>query len=125
MTGSDEVTVRVAGVLDDDDEELAVATARLREELLALEVDDVEPLAGEGAPDGAKGLSLALGALLVKLGSGVPLRAVLDVLQRWARANRRDVEVTLDGNTLRLTSVSAEQQDKIIDVWLARHAGGG
>lgn len=124
MAGSDEVTVRVAGVPGDDAEELAVATARLRDELLALDVDDVEPLAGEAVPDGAKGLSVVLGALLVKVGSGVPLRAVLDALLRWARASRRDVEVTLDGDTLRLTGVSAEQQDRIIDSWLARHAGG-
>jgi len=124
MTGSEEVTVRVAGVLGDDDEELTVATAWLRDELLALDVDDVEPLAGEAMPDGAKGLGVALAAVLVKVGSGVSLRAVLDALLRWARASRRDLEVTLDGDTLRLTGVSAEQQDKIIDAWLARHAGG-
>jgi hypothetical protein len=32
--------------------------------------------------------------------------------------------VTVAGDTLRLTGVTSEQQDKIIDAWLARHAGG-
>jgi hypothetical protein len=124
MTGSGEVTVRVAADPSGDDEELAALGARLREELLDLDVDAVDPLPEDAAPDGAKGVAALAGALLVRIGSGVGLRAVVDTLLRWARASRRDVEVTVAGDTLRLTGVTSEQQDKIIDAWLARHAGG-
>jgi hypothetical protein len=122
MTDSDYVTVRL-GVAGGDDQELADAAGVLRDELLALDVDAVEPLTGEAAP-GAKGAGVVLGALLVRLGGAVPLRAVVDALLRWARGSGRTVEVTLDGDTLRLGNASAEQQERIIDAWLARHAGG-
>ena len=55
---------------------------------------------------------------------GVGLLSRSAALLRWARASRRDVEVTVGGDTLRLTGVTSEQQDKIIDAWLERHAGG-
>jgi hypothetical protein len=34
------------------------------------------------------------------------------------------VEVTIDGDTLKVTGATAEQQEQIINVWLARHAAG-
>jgi hypothetical protein len=124
MTQGRDLTVRVTAAPDGDAEEVAAEATLLREELLALDVEDVRPLAEVESPHGAKGLSVVVGALLVRLASGSALRGVVGVVRRWAAVNKRDVEVTLDGDTLRLTSVTPEQQEKIIDAWLARHAGG-
>jgi hypothetical protein len=118
-----DLTVRVGALSAEEADELAAVTARLREELLELDVDAVEPVDAEPAPAGAKGFGVLVGALLVRLGSGAVLRAVLEAVRRWATASGREVEVTLGGDTLRLTGVSVEQQERILDAWLSRHAG--
>lgn len=38
------------------------------------------------------------------------------------RKNRRTIEITLDGDTLTLVDASREQQAKILELWLSRHA---
>jgi hypothetical protein len=35
------------------------------------------------------------------------------------------VEVSIDGDVLKLTGATSQQQEKIVDAWLARHAAGG
>jgi hypothetical protein len=45
----------------DDDDEMLVLAARLREVLLELDVADVEPLSDDAAPEGAKGLRRSAG----------------------------------------------------------------
>ena len=121
MSATENVSVWLRAGADEEPDEIAEATDRLRSELLALDVDAVDPVEGDPAPGDAKGLSVVVGALLVRLGSGTALRAVVDAVRRWASSTSRDVEVTIDGDTLRLTGVSAEQQQKVLDAWLARH----
>jgi hypothetical protein len=47
---------------------------------------------------------------------------VVTAVRDWAARNNREVELTIDGDTLRATRISAAQQEKVIDAWLARHA---
>jgi hypothetical protein len=124
MAGVEGLTVQVQPTADDDVGDLLDLTSMLREELLELEVSDVRPLEPEAAPEGAKGLGTIAGWLVVQLGSGEGLRAVVDLLRGWAGRSRREVEVSIGGDTLKVAGISSEEQERIIDAWLARHAAG-
>lgn len=72
----------------------------------------------------AKGLGILAGWLVVQFGSISGLRAVVDVVRGWAARTHRVVEVSYGGDVLKVTGVTSEQQERIIDAWLARHAAG-
>ena len=113
---------------DHDAEELAELTQRLRDELLALDVDAVEPAAGGLAPEGAKAIELlAIGGLVVRFAmKATVLRSVVDATVGWlGRQQARSVKLTLNGDTLELTGVSSDEQRRLTDLWVARHAGDG
>ena len=123
MTGID-VLVQVRPTGDEETDELLDVTDGLREELLTLDVDAVRPVEARDAPDGAKGLAAIAGWLAVQLASAEGLRAAVDALKGWATQRRREVEVTIGGDTLKLSGVSADEQERIIDAWIARHSAG-
>src|ERR1700712_2496005 len=110
---------------DYDDEELFQLTQGLRAELLELDVDAVG-LGSEGeAPDGAKGLELlAIGGLVGKFAlNSAGLKSVVDTTTAWlGRQGARSVKLSLDGDTLELTGVSSDEQSKLVEQWIARHA---
>ncbi len=106
-------------------DDLAELTYSLREDLLALDVDEAEPVAFGDAPPGTKGVELAmLGGLLVKLArSAGGLRAVVRTIASWVeRANARSVRIELDGDVLEVTGVSSADQRALIDAWISRQA---
>lgn len=121
IDGSD-VTVQVQAGSDEDVEELMEVTARLRTELLELDVDAVEPVNEANAPEHAKGLAAIAGWLVVQFGSLEGLRAVVDVVRGWATRTNRQVEISFGDDVLKLTGATSAQQDKIIDAWISRHA---
>jgi hypothetical protein len=106
---------------ESDLDELADAVGRLRTELLELDVLGVDTKAAMPTPEHAKGLGAVAGALVVRLGSLSGLRAVLEVIRSWAGRTNRTVEVSLDGDTLKVVGATSAQQEKIIDAWIARH----
>lgn len=120
----------LAAVLDPgpgyDAEETFALTQGLRAELLELDVDRVELEADGEAPEGAKAVELlAIGGLAIKfvLNSAV-LKSVVETTTAWlGRQQARSVKLTLDGDTLELTGVSSEDQTRLVDEWIARHAG--
>jgi hypothetical protein len=120
MADSGELVVQVRPAPGDDGGELAELAGLLRGELLDLDVQAVDPLPGEGVPSGAKGVADAAGWLLVQLGPEA-LRVVLAKVADWVTRNDRMVEVSYAGDTLKLGRATREQQEKIIDDWLARH----
>jgi hypothetical protein len=120
MAISDDVAVRVSG--EGEIEEILDLTQALRLELLELDVEAVTAPEGPQEPD-AKGLTELAGWLVVHLGSGESLRSVIDTLRSWVGRQRCDVEVSLGGDVLKLSAVTSDQRDKIIDAWLARHSG--
>jgi hypothetical protein len=122
------VTAELDAGPDVDDEELAELTGRLRGALLELDVDAVEPASGGAAPEGAKGVELlAIGGLVIRFAmSSAMLRSVVDVASGWmSRQQARSVKLTLDGDTLEVTGTSSEEQQRLIDLWVARHARDG
>jgi len=108
---------------EDDVEVLAELTNRLRGELLDLDVEAVELIPDAIVPHGSKGLATAVGWLAAQLGPEA-LRAVLVKVTNWATRNGREVEVSYGGDTLKLGWATREQQQEVIDAWLARHAAG-
>jgi hypothetical protein len=113
---------------DSDAEELAELTRRLRGQLLELDVDAVEPATGGEAPAGSKGVELlAIGGLVIQFAmKSEVLKSVVDATTAWlGRQQGRSVKLTLDGDTLEVTGVSSDEQRRLVDLWVARHAGDG
>jgi hypothetical protein len=103
-------------------EEQDELTRALREELLELDVETVQRPAA-AAPEGARaGEVVALGTLLVTLGQGA-LGIVTSAIGRWvARRGGRSVTLELDGDRIELGGVSEEDQRRLIETFIARHA---
>lgn len=127
-----DVNGEVAAVLDagpdHDPEELLELTQRLRGELLELDVESVGLGADGEAPAGAKGAELlAFGGLAIQLAAlkAPILRSVVDATVAWlGRQQARSVKLTLDGDTLEVTGVSSDEQGRLVEQWVARHADG-
>lgn len=92
----------------------------LLEELDTLDGVDAG-LVEETGPDGAKGLAVA--AVAAKAPAAAA-KALAKLLHAWVVRTGRTVELTLGGDTLKITGASEEQQDRVIEVWLARHTPG-
>jgi hypothetical protein len=121
-----ELTVELEVTADTDAEELALLTNRLREELLGLDVDAVYPASGGQAPDSSKGIGLlAAGGLVVRFVLRQDLlHSIIDGVQSWlSRQHARSIKLTLDGDSLELTGVSSAEQDRLVELWVMRHAG--
>ena len=125
--------VQLAAVVDagpdSDAEELAELAQRLRGQLLELDVAAVEPATGGEAPAGAKGVELlAIGGLVVQFAmKSEILKSVVDATAAWLGRQQggRSVKLTLDGDTLEVTGVSSDEQRRLVDLWVARHADDG
>jgi hypothetical protein len=126
--GRDELTVEVEPPADADAEELAQLTNRLRVELLGLDVDAVQSASEGEAPDSSKGIDLlAAGALVVHfvLRQDV-LQSIIDGVRSWlGRQHAPSIKLTLDGDSLELTTVSSAEQDRLVELWVTRHSGAG
>ena len=77
------------------------------------------------APPGTRAVDLlAAGALLISLSKPTTLlKTGVGVLQTWT-ANRpvRTVELTVGGNTLKVSGIGSEEQQRLIDVLVDRSA---
>lgn len=79
-----QLTLLIDAGADADAEELDRLTRRLRDEILELQVESVEPVRGAPAPEGTKGVDpMILGALVVAVGP-TTLTKLLEFLHAWA-----------------------------------------
>ena len=61
-------------------------------------------------------------ALAAGIGAVAGLRTLTaPAVLAWAARTQRTVEITMDGDTLKLDAATPQQQQEIIDAWLARH----
>jgi hypothetical protein len=86
------------------------------------------PQAGD-APAGARVVGVAaVGALLVALGQSADgLRSVVLAIGDWLRRGEkagRTVRLELDGDTLELSRASTAEQERLIELFVSRHAAG-
>ena len=125
--GAGELSVELQAGPDADAEELARLAGRLRAELLDLDVDDVQQPARGEAPAESKGAGwLAAGELVVQLvASAETLLSIIAGVRSWlGRNSARSVKLTLGGDALEVSGVSSAEQDRLIDLWVSRHATG-
>lgn len=111
-----------------DAEELFQLMGRLREELLDLDVDSVQLAARDEVPAGSKGAGLlASGGLLIRIAAGHDvLQALVAGVRSWLQRQRaHSVKLTLDGDSLEVTGISSAEQDRLIELWVTRHADAG
>lgn len=113
-----------------DAERLDTLTGYVREELLQLDVEDVSRLRTADAPPGARAFDVvALGGLVVSVGhAATALHGVMASVRRWLSGGhgvRRTVRIEIDGETLELSEASAAEQDRLIALFVKRHAGEG
>jgi hypothetical protein len=99
----------------------------VRAELLHLDVEDVARLRTGDPPPGARAVDVvALGALLVTLTSSVQtLRTVVSAVRGWlARGGGTDrtVRLEVDGDVLELSGATPADQQRLVDLFVARHA---
>ena len=110
-----------------DPERLDELTRFLRDELLQFDVDDVTALRVGEPSQGARVFDvLAVGGLLVGLGrSAEGLRPIVSAIRKWlARGEgaRRTVRLEIDGDALELSEASAADQERLIGLFISRHA---
>jgi hypothetical protein len=113
-----------------DAERLATLTGYLRGELLQLDVEDVTALPAGEPPPGSRAFdAAAVGALVIALGqSAEGLRSVVSAIRDWLRrgeGTRRTVRLELAGDALELSQASAADQQRLIELFISRHATGG
>jgi hypothetical protein len=113
-----------------DAERLATLTGYLRGELLQLDVEDVTALPAGEPPPGSRAFdAAAVGALVIALGqSAEGLRSVVSAIRDWLRrgeGTRRTVRLELAGDALELSQASAADQQRLIELFVSRHATGG
>jgi hypothetical protein len=104
---------------DEDSGEAAAWLTMLGEEVSELDDVVVEQSAGL-VPEGAKGMAVLAGLVVRAPADGVKM--MLGLLQAWVIRTGRTVEATIDGDSIRITGASREQQDQVIGAWLGRHA---
>jgi hypothetical protein len=122
VADAERLVLQVVPAADSDAEELADLAGGLHAELLSVDTIAVAPLTAEAAPEGAKGLGTLAGWLLVQFGTLDGLRAMVSAVRGWTSRTGRTVEISIGGDVLKVTAVTSQQQEKIIDAWLARHA---
>ena len=117
MTDQDLLVVLDAA--DIDGGEAIELVSRLRAELSSLDIDGVEERP-DAVPDLSKGAGAAL-TLGVRLGAAA-LKVVVAKVRDWASRNDQTVELTIRNDTIKITKATPEQQELLINAWLARHA---
>jgi hypothetical protein len=114
-----DLIVRVHGNPDEEGRDLLLLISQLRNALLDLDVDSVESLSSSSSPDGAKGGGI-VETLGIKLGA-VAVKKAVEKIREWISRSGRSIEVTIDGDTVKLTGATASQQEQLLTAWLARH----
>lgn len=112
-----------------DAERLTMLTGYLRAELLQLDVEDVIELPAGEPPPGARVFGVTeVGGLLIALGQSADgLRSVVSAVRDWLRRGdrtRRTVRLELGGDALELSQASAADQQRLIELFVRRHATG-
>lgn len=98
----------------DDDQSIDDLTAILRDELLELDVSAVDAIQQGAIPDNSKGVASAVGGwLAVHLGQA-SLKSVVSAVMAWATRSGRTIELSINGDTLKLTGATAEVQSRVV-----------
>ena len=107
-------------------EELEELARRLRDDLVELDIEAVEPGEKE-APEGSKGgTAIDWTTLLVTLATSGTLTAIIAAVQAWLLRNQKSsVTVKVGDDELNISGVGphSEEQKQAINQWLNRNKG--
>ncbi|MFG3011767.1 hypothetical protein ACGFZB_15135 [Streptomyces cinerochromogenes] len=111
-------------------ERVAELTGYLREELLALDVDDVTAMPSGQLPPGARAVDVGeIGTLLVGLGSSVAaLDKVVGVVRSWlgrCHDTRPSLRLQIGDDVLEMSEATDEQVTEALEVFSRRHSTAG
>jgi len=107
-----------------DPEDVERLSRQLRNELRTLDVDDVSAVEGAAPPDGSKGVAASLTELLVTMsGAGGVFVTVIATIKDWLgrRSAGHKVTVTIDGDTLELSSATPAERAQLVESFVRRH----
>ena len=120
-----ELTVVLEPDPETDPEERERLGRQLRNELRELDVDDVSAVEGAPPPDGSKsGVVASLTELLVTMsGGGGVVVTVIATIRDWLsrRGAGHKVTVTIDGDTLELSSATPAERAELVETFVRRH----
>jgi Effector Associated Constant Component 1 len=120
-----ELTVVLEPDPDTDPEDREHLGLQLRNELRALDVDDVAVVGGGPPPDGAKsGAAAPLTEWLVTLSAGGGVFVtVIATIKDWLgrRSAGHTVKLTIDGDTLELDGATQSERDELVATFVRRH----
>ncbi|MGY1761043.1 hypothetical protein ACI79G_07060 [Geodermatophilus sp. SYSU D00779] len=123
-----EVRVVLDADADADAEDVERLGRQLRNELRSLDVDDVHAVSFDEPPPGSKGPVVeAMTEWLVTLSaSGGVFATLIATVKDWLgrRAGAHKVVVTIDGDTLELSSATTTEQAELVKAFVQRHASG-
>jgi hypothetical protein len=108
---------------DGGDAELDDLRMSLLDDLSALDIDRIEEVKGSEVPPNTRGVEvLALGKLLAKFAPDA-VKIVTGVIRGWLqRSAARSVDLTIDGDTIKLSRVSDADQARLLELFIARHS---
>ena len=113
---------------DADPEQVDTLTRYLLSELRDLDGVDVALASGDAAPHGSKVVDpITIGGLIITLLTSQALPHVIEAVRGWlgrgVDARARSVKLQLDGESLELTSATADEQEHLVELFIARHQG--
>jgi hypothetical protein len=113
--------------VDVDGAERFELAQRLRAELLVLELDNAEFVSGGAAPAGSKADAVTLSTLLLTFAaSGGVFTSIIGAVRDWLVRQPAPVvvDMTIDGESFRIEGATTEERQRLLDAFVARHAGG-
>lgn len=112
-----------------DQARLDQLTRLLRDELRQLDLADVRPGPSHPAPPGAKGPAAStVSTLAVALMGSGGLAAVITAVRAWLDRGHeapRSIRVEVDGDVLELSGATTAEHDRLVSLFLTRHADKG
>jgi Effector Associated Constant Component 1 len=99
---------------------------QLRVELTQLDVEAVDPATPPEEPEGAKGVAVDWGALLVTFSAaGGVFTSLIAVARDWLTQHRsaQRITMTIDNDSIILDRASVQERQELISAWVRRHSG--
>jgi len=119
------VTLVLQPDLESTPDEVDRMSRQLRSQLKSLDVEAVDPISQEEAPEGAKGDPSTWMAMLITLSSaGGVFSSLLGVVGNWlaSHTGSHRISITIAGDSIELDRASIQERRELIDAFVHRHA---